>query len=227
MRTLCIIPARGGSKRIPRKNIKPFLGTPIIQYSIKAALGSEIFDKVIVSTDDEEIANISLSGGASVPFKRSPENSNDFAGLVEVVLEVLERLDDKYDLICCLLPTAPFVTPELLKRAYQKLIASEANAIVPIVQFPYPIQRAFRINSAANIEMIWPENYIKRSQELEPAYHDAGQFYFIRQEILTRDKMLFPKNTVPFEVSELHAQDIDNDTDWAVAEFKYKTNLLG
>ena len=169
MPSVAIITARGGSKRIPRKNIKPFLGQPIISYSIKSALEAGIFDEVMVSTDDQEIAEVSLKLGAKVPFMRSAENSNDFAGTAEVIIEVINQYKNiarDFDTACCIYPTAPFVTAEKLQRAYEILRKEEADSILPITEFSYPILRSVKITSEGRIAMNWPEYYSSRSQDL-------------------------------------------------------------
>ena len=223
MKTIAIIPARGGSKRIPRKNIKNFAGQPIIKYSIDAALGAGCFDEVMVSTDDREIAALAESFGAKVPFLRSGENSADTAQTAEVLLEVLAeygKLGKKFDYACCIYPTAPFVTAARLNEAREKILQTGADAAVTITKFSYPIQRALKI-SGERVEMFWPENYNRRSQDLEPAYHDCGQLYFLKVSSLLEQKKLFPKFTVPILVPESEAQDIDNEEDWRQAEIKH------
>lgn len=221
---LAIIPARGGSKRIPRKNIKDFCGQPIIKYSIDAAIKSNIFNEIMVSTDDQEIANIANTFGAKIPFLRSEKNSNDHASTADVINEVLNKYKENniyFDYFCCIYPTAPFITEEKLIRSFNLLIQKNADSVVPIVKFSYPIQRGLKIDNN-KLEMIWPENYSKRSQDLEPAYHDCGQFYCMKVESFLEQKTLFAKNTVAFEIDELEVQDIDNETDWLLAEIKYK-----
>ncbi len=223
MARICIIPARGGSKRIPRKNILPFLGQPIIATSIQAARESGIFDVVMVSTEDAEIAEVARTHGAEVPFFRSAENSNDMAMTVPVLLEVLDRYRDlgqDFQTTCCLYPTAPFVTPARLREAGLLLEESQDDAIVPVVRFSYPIQRSLRMNDQGRMEMFWPENYNRRSQDLEPAYHDAGQFYMLRTDSLRDQQILFPARTRPVVLSDEEVQDIDSPEDWAMAEWK-------
>lgn len=222
MKSVAIIPARGGSKRISRKNIKLFLGEPIISYSIRAAIDSRLFDTVIVSTDDDEIAQIAIKCGASVPFRRSPENSDDTTGLAEVLIEVVKKLDTNYNIICCLLPTAPFVNPLKLIKAHTKLVNSSAKAIVPVMQYSYPIQRSLQITNQDVLKMNWPENYTKRSQDLAPSYHDVGQFYFIDTDTLLAEESLFPTNSQAIIIAETEAQDIDTEDDWIIAEMKYE-----
>lgn len=224
MSSLCIIPARGGSKRIPRKNIKPFMGKPIIAYSIEAALNSGVFDEVMVSTDDEEIADVARQYGASVPFLRSSETSNDYATTVDVLLEVVNRYKEQekiFDVICCLYSTAPFVTSERLKEAASQ-IADNVDACFTIVQYSYPIQRSLRINESEYVEMKFPEHLKSRTQDLEKVYHDAGQFYFVKTDALIQEKTVWCKRTAPLILSELEVQDLDTLTDWQLAEMKYQ-----
>jgi pseudaminic acid cytidylyltransferase len=221
---VAIITARGGSKRIPRKNIKLFLDKPIIAYSIKASLESGIFQEVMVSTDDEEIAEVALKYGAKVPFLRSTENSNDFATTADVLLEVLNTYQEKglyFDHACCLYPTAPFVTASKLQNAHSLLIENQADSVIPVASFSYPIWRSLKVENG-KLLMNFPENMNKRSQDLPLAYHDVGQFYFFNVKKFLIQKKLFTENTVPLPISELEMQDIDNETDWKLAELKYK-----
>jgi len=221
---LVIIPARGGSKRIPRKNIKPFLGIPIIKYSIEAALNANCFDEVMVSTDDKEIAEIAISSGAKVPFSRSEATSSDYAMTAEVLKEVILEYKNRgiaFEYLCCLYPTAPFVTPEKLNKAMKMLIDTGTDCVLPITIFSYPIQRALKIENGL-LKMIWPENYNARSQDLMPAYHDCGQFYCMRTESFLRQKKLFAEYTIAMIIPESEVQDIDTEEDWKIAEIKYK-----
>ena len=220
MSNICIIPARGGSKRIPRKNIKPFMGKPIIAYSIEAALKSGIFDVVMVSTDDEEIAEIARQHGAMVPFMRSSETSNDFATTADVLNEVLlryEAIGQKFDYMACIYSTAPFISPQKLKEAYENMIEGGYDATYPIVQFSYPIQRCLVINNG-RMERKWPQFENSRSQDLEPTYHDAGQFYFYKVDAFRKGEVT---NYHGIVLSELEVQDLDTETDWKLAEMKY------
>ena len=222
---IAIIPARGGSKRIPRKNIKTFLGQPIIKYSIEAAIATGIFDKVIVSTDDKEIAQIAMSFGGEVPFLRSEKTSNDYASIVDVVEEVIfeyKKRNEYFEYFCCILATAPFILSERLVHAMQLLRKSGADSIVPVVRYGYPIQRALKIENS-KLEMVWPENYSKFSNDLMPTYHDCGQFYCMRTESFLQQKKIFAEHSIPIEIPESEVQDIDNEEDWKVAEMKYKT----
>ena len=220
---LAIITARGGSKRIPRKNIKNFLGKPIIQYSIEAALQAGCFTEVMVSTDDLEIAEIALSLGAKVPFIRSAETSNDYATTADVIFEVLNEYNNRgetFDYCSCIYPTAPFVTGQKLKDAFDKLLTSGAESVVPVVRFGFPIFRSLKIEDDL-IKMNWPEYMNTRSQDLPPAFHDCGQFYFLRVTPFLQNKKLFTELTLPMEMPESEVQDIDNEEDWKVAEIKY------
>jgi len=224
MKNLCIIPARGGSKRIPRKNIKPFMGKPIMAYSIEAALKSGLFDEVMVSTDDYDFADVARQYGASVPFMRSAATANDYATTEDVLIEVLDeykKQGKEFDNICCLYSTAPFVTAERLKEAYQKMIDENVDAVFTVVAYSYPIQRCLHIVDG-KIGMKWPEYQTARSQDLETIYHDAGQFYFGRVVQLRIEKDLWMKNSVPLILPETEVQDLDTMTDWQLAEMKYK-----
>ncbi len=225
MRKLAIITARGGSKRIPKKNIKEFCKKPIIEYSISAALTSGIFDKVMVSTDSKEIADVAIKAGAQVPFLRSEKNSDDYASTVDVLIEVVEefrKIGENYDEICCLYPTAPFITKENLVKAKDMLKNSNITSVITITEFSFPPQRGFRVNNDDMIEYINPGNAFCRSQDLEKVYHDCGQFYFIKTESLLTEKTLVTKNSAPIIINAMHVQDIDTITDWQLAELKYK-----
>lgn len=226
MKTLAVITARGGSKRIPRKNIKPFLGKPILLYSIQAALASGVFDEVMVSTEDEEIAELARNEGAKVPFFRSSDTANDYATTADVLLEVLEQyreLGVQFDYICCIYPTAPFVSAERLKEAMEKLTAQEADALLPVVRFSFPPQRSVVMGEDGFLQFKWQEYMLARSQDLEPFYHDAGQFYCLKVDSFQAQKKLVMAKTVPMELPESEVQDIDTEEDWRIAEAKYKT----
>lgn len=225
MNNLAIIPARGGSKRIPRKNIKNFLGKPIIAYSIEVALKSKLFDEVIVSTDDDEIALVASQFGASIPFMRSFENADDHATLSDVLIEVITRYYEfgkTFKNVCCILPTAPLISTDNLKEAFSKLNNEQFDSVCPIVEFSYPILRALEINSSQKLQMIWPENLKTRSQDLESAYHDSGSFYWIKTEALLSQKSLFCKNGGAIVLPPVKVQDIDTESDWELAELKYQ-----
>lgn len=227
MSNLCIIPARGGSKRIPRKNIRPFLGKPIIAYSIEVALSCGLFDEVMVSTDDAEIAEIASRYGAKIPFMRSSENANDYASTRDVLLEVVKDYsvrDQLFEYICCLYPTAPLVRSEDLLRGYELLRSGNFYSVLPIVSFSYPIQRALIVEQG-NVRMALPEFAQTRSQDLLKHYHDAGQWYWMRRTSLFDHTSLFTPNSGAIELKEIMVQDIDNETDWKLAELKYELQV--
>ena len=224
MGNICVIPARGGSKRIPKKNIKEFLGKPIITYSIQAALDSGLFDEVMVSTDDLEIAEIAKNFGAKVPFIRSVKNSDDFAttfDVIEEVIQVYKSQGKEFENICCIYSCAPFVNSEILLKAYNQLIRNKFDTVFPIIAYSFPIQRALRIDNS-KVSMILEENLNVRSQDLEDSFHDAGQFYWCNSKKLLQNKKILTKNTGGVEISELEAQDIDNEIDWKLAELKFQ-----
>lgn len=224
MSSIAIITARGGSKRIPSKNIKEFLGKPIICYSIEAALSSGIFDEVMVSTDDEKIAEISKTAGASIPFMRSGKTSDDYATTDDVLMEVLEQYEQNgknFDYMACIYPTAPFVTAQKLKSAMELLINKDASGVMPVVSFSFPPQRGMSIKDD-KLVYCYPENAIKRSQDLETMYHDCGQFYCYNVERYRACRGDLPDGYVPIIVPETEVQDIDNFSDWKLAEMKYK-----
>ena len=224
MSNIAIITARGGSKRIPKKNIKVFCGKPIIAYSIESALKSELFDEVMVSTDSEEIAEISKQYGAKIPFMRSAATSNDFAVTADVLAEVLDEFRNNgktFDAALCLYPTAPFVTADRLKDAFAKFIIAKPDSLMSVVRFDFPPQRAVVIRNG-RIEFQSPEYALTRSQDLEPLYHDCGQFYILDTRSFAKYHALVMPNTVPYIVPEEEVQDIDNESDWLIAEAKYK-----
>lgn len=229
MSCVAIITARGGSKRIPRKNIRSFLGTPIIAYSVKAALNSGCFDEVMVSTDDAEIAAVAEKYGAKIPFTRSAATSDDHATTVEVIWEVLKEYQKNgksFDYCCCLYPTAPFVTAEKLQKAFELLKNTGAESVLPVTAFSFPILRSFKIENDL-LKMNWPEYMNSRSQDLPPSYHDSGQFYFLKTSTVFEKKKLFTDLTFPIIVPESEVQDIDNEEDWKIAELKYsKMNTI-
>jgi pseudaminic acid cytidylyltransferase len=221
---IAIIPARQGSKRIPGKNIRPFLGKPIISYSIETALKSNLFDEVMVSTDSEEIAGISKKYGAKVPFFRSPETSNDFAGIAEVMSEVISNYNSAgktFSYFCCIFPTAPLIQKEHLGKSFKMMIERGYDSVFPVLRFSYPILRSLKMTDG-RVEMNWPEYFNYRSQDLSPAFHDAGLFYWMKTQAFLEQKKIFAKNSGGFELSEMEIQDIDNESDWAIAEMKYK-----
>ena len=221
---IAIIPARGGSKRIPKKNIKLFCGKPIMQYSIEAALHCDIFDEIMVSTDNEEIAGIALKCGAKIPFMRSSETSSDTATTSDVIDEVLleyQKMGRIFDYFVCIYPTAPFVTNEKIKEAMKILAESGCDSLLPVVKFSFPPQRGMIIENN-RVQMKYPEHLNTRSQDLDPMYHDCGQFYCGKVDAFLKQKKLIMNQTLPFIISELEVQDIDNEEDWEIAEIKYK-----
>lgn len=224
LKRIAIITARGGSKRIPRKNIKKFCGKPILGYSIQAALEAAIFDTVMVSTDDEEIAAIARGCGAEVPFFRSEATANDFATTNDVLLEVLaeyEKRGEHFDTAVCIYPTAPFVTADKIRNAVEELEGSDADTLIPVVAFSYPPQRAM-IMKEGRLVFEYPEYLDSRSQDLTPHYHDVGQFYVFKTEAFRQNRKLMVGNILPLVMSELEIQDIDSETDWELAEMKYR-----
>lgn len=222
---VAIITARGGSKRIPRKNIRDFCGKPIIAYPIQAALDAGCFDQIMVSTDDDEIAHVVRTCGADVPFLRSARTSTDHATTADVLVEVLEEYRTRgvtFDAACGIYPTAPFVTPDGLNAGLRMLASDPGLAgVIPVVRFSYPIQRALRV-TGDRIALFQPEHLLTRSQDLEPAYHDAGQFYWVRVASFLKTPNLMTSNTAAIVLPEWQVQDIDNDEDWIAAEMKYR-----
>jgi pseudaminic acid cytidylyltransferase len=224
MSNLAIIPARGGSKRIPKKNIKEFLGKPIIAYSIEAAIQSGLFDEVMVSTDDTEIAKIAIQYGASVPFMRSDKTANDFATTFDVIQEVLqeyELLNKKFDFTCCIYACAPFVTNEKLINSFQILQENKFDSVFPIMPYGFPIQRALR-KEEDKVSFFYPQFSLSRSQDLEKSFHDAGQFYWMNTDECIEKKQILTNNSGSIVLSEIEGQDIDNEVDWKLAELKYE-----
>jgi len=225
MGRLCLIPARGGSKRIPRKNIRLFFDQPIIAYSIKAAIKSGLFDEVMVSTDDKEIAEVALKFGAKVPFMRSRKNADDHATTADVILEVLDsykKLGLEFSHACCLYPTAPLVNINRLNEGYNQLINNAYTTVFPVAEFSYPIWRSVQINSENKLEMNWPEHLLTRSQDLPGAWQDCGQFYWFDTKLFTREPKLVGSNTGYIKMQPYEFQDIDTLIDWEVAELKYE-----
>lgn len=220
---VCIIPARGGSKRIPKKNIKNFLGKPIIAYSIQSALASGLFKEVMVSTDDEEIASLAQGYGATVPFIRSARNANDYATTMDVLKEVIDQYEQQglsFQNICCLYPTAPFVSAKVLNDAYQLFTTKNYDSLFPIIKYSFPIQRSLKL-VGDKLKSTYPEFINTRSQDLESVYHDAGQFYWLKKSMLASDTLV-STNTGGYIISELQGQDIDSEVDWKLAELKYE-----
>ena len=219
-----IIPARGGSKRIPRKNIKLFAGRPIIAYSIEAALATELFDKVIVSTDSKEIGDVARRHGAEVPFIRPSEISDDHSMLPPVLKHALDWLKQHVatvECFCCILATAPFIRPEHIQEGYDRLITEKVSSVISVTTFPFPILRAFKINKRKKLEMLWPEYEFTRSNDLEEAYHDAGQFYWLDTDKFYENQRIFASDALPVLLPRYLVQDIDTPSDWQKAEYMY------
>ena len=226
MSSVCIITARGGSKRIPRKNVREFCGKPIIAYSIEAALESGLFEEVMVSTDDEEIAEVARACGAKVPFMRRAETSNDFAVTEDVVVEVLgdyeERFGRTFRNVCCIYPTAPFITAAELVEAAGKLWTEGVNAVVPVTEFDFPPQRAFKVDEGGIAAYAHPEFATARSQDLEPLCHDCGRFYFAKTDALLEHHDFIMPGCAVVRIAPERVQDIDTESDWRLAELKYQ-----
>ncbi|KAB0287460.1 pseudaminic acid cytidylyltransferase [Vibrio fortis] len=221
---IAIIPARGGSVRIPNKNIREFCGKPMIAWSIEAALQSNLFDKVIVSTDSDQIAKIAEEYGAIAPFRRPKELSDEYATTRQVVqhaIDWISKHESTPEHVCCLYATAPFVTPSNLYRAYQQLIDSKKNFCFSVADFPYPIQRAMFKNESGDIEMLHPEHRYTRSQDLVETFHDAGQFYWGRAQAFIDNLPTFSEHSTPFTLERHQVQDIDTEADWKFAELLF------
>ena len=224
-KTIAVIPARGGSKRIPRKNIKPFCGKPMIAYSIEAAIRAGIFDEIIVSTDDEEIADIAKNAGASVPFMRPKELSDDFTAtgaVVEHAIKFLQARGDRIKFVCTIYATAPLIDEFYIKLGLEKLRASNAKNAFSCTSMPFPIWRTFKIAKDGRCEMFWRENFAKRSQDLEEAYQDAGQFYWTNLDASSSDEIFFGRDSIAIVLPRHLVQDIDTPQDWIRAEFLYE-----
>ena len=222
---ICVIPARAGSRRIPRKNIKEFNGKPIIAYSIEAALKSNCFSQVIVSTDDNEISEVAKKYGAHVPFVRPDELSNDYVGTIPVIKHTIEWMEDNNNYIenvCCLYATAPFIQSKIISKAYQQLKNSSADYCFSVTSFAFPIQRAIRIVQDNKVDMFYPEHFNTRSQDLEEACHDAGQFYWGKAQAFKAELPLFSEVATPYVLPRYLVQDIDTMEDWIRAEVMYK-----
>jgi N-acylneuraminate cytidylyltransferase len=222
---LAIIPARGGSKRIPRKNIKLFCGKPMIAWSIEAALASGCFDRIIVSTDDAEIADVARAHGAEVPFMRPPELSDDHTGTIPVVAHAvgcMSQLVGPVEFACCLYATAPFVQAQDLRQGMDVLQRSGAQYAFSVTSYAFPIQRAIRIRADERVEMLNPEYFNTRSQDLEEVFHDAGQFYWGLSNAWLNHLKIFGHDSVPVRLPRERVQDIDNPEDWVLAELKFK-----
>lgn len=227
MKRIAIIPARGGSKRIPNKNIKDFFGKPIIAYSIEAAINSGMYDEVMVSTDSESIKEVALSYGAKVPFLRSKENSNDFATTVDVLLEVLAMYKARgveFNTSTCIYACAPFTSSALLKKSIDMLTRG-SDCVFPVLPYSHPIQRAVILSEEGRITPFFDTDKTARTQDFKKVFHDAGMFYTFDVNKLLLNKSLRTENTLAIEINELHAQDIDNEYDWELAELKYEKFL--
>ena len=222
---IAIIPARGGSKRIPRKNIKLFCAKPMIAWSIEAALQSGCFDQVIVSTDDHEIAEVARQYGATVPFMRPAELSDDHTGTVPVIQHAIEWVNaqgQSVEQACCLYATAPFVSAEDIKRGLDILNATQSDYAFSVTSYAFPIQRAIRLNGEGRVQMFNPEHFNTRSQDLEEAFHDAGQFYWGTADAWLQGRMIFGAGSVPVPLPRHRVQDIDTPEDWVRAEWLFK-----
>jgi N-acylneuraminate cytidylyltransferase len=222
---VCIIPARGGSKRIPRKNIRNFRGRPILAWSVAAARASGVFSTVMVSTDDSEIADVARAAGADIPFLRSSVTSGDHATTSDVLAEVLARYAEggrRFDLGCCLYPTAPFVTAADIVNGRARLLAGHFDVVMPVAAFSYPIWRSLRRDGDGRIALNFPGNLNARSQDLPPAFHDAGQWYWFRTAAFVRNPMLMGEKTGSIVLHSAVVQDIDTEEDWALAELKHQ-----
>ena len=221
---LGVIPDRGGSKSSPGKNFKPFAGKPIMAWTIETALESGLFDRLVVSTDDDDVAEVALEYGAEVPFRRPTELSDDHTGIIEVVQHAIAWLaehGDDAEYVCCMLATAPFLQPETLSRALRQLSESDASYAFSVTAFPFPVQRAIRINAEHRVEAIWPENIPRRSQDLEEAFHDAGQFYWGTRSAFAQGEPIFSSSSIPIRLPRYRVQDIDTPEDWKLAELMF------
>lgn len=222
---IAVIPARGGSKRIPRKNIKQFVGKPIIAYSIEAARKAACFDRIIVSTDDAEIAEVARSFGAEIPFIRPSSLADDYTGTNTVVKHAIDWFKKSGEAVryaCCIYATAPFVQPQMIAEGFHKLYNSRKSFAFSVTSYPFPIQRAVRINSEGYVEALYPEHILSRSQDLEEAYHDAAQFYWGTAEAFLNDITLFSPESIPIILPRYFVQDIDTVEDWLRAEYMFK-----
>lgn len=225
MNALCVIPARGGSKRIPRKNIREFCGKPIIAWSIEAAQKAGCFDRIIVSTDDSEIAAIAKKWGAEIPFMRPPELSDDMTATRPVVNHAIREIEKESGLpefVCCIYATAVFLQSDDLQKGWKRVQENGVDFAFSVTSFPYPIQRALRVLQGGGVEMFQPEHRLTRSQDLEEAYHDAGQFYWGKTAAFLSDKPTFGTMSVPIVLPRFRVQDIDTMEDWTRAELMFK-----
>ncbi len=222
---VAVIPARGGSKRIPRKNIRKFSGKPIIAYSIEKALLSNLFDKVIVSTDNDEINSIAKQFGAEVPFKRSAQLSDDYAGTTEVVAHAIKWMENQgwtLNGVCCIYPTAPLLDVELLKISYDIFIKGKWDYVFSAAEYVYPVERSFKVLDNNGLNMLIPENFNRRSQDLTSTFHDAGQFYWGTPETWVAERPIFSERSTIIKLPTYRVADIDTEEDWKRAELLYK-----
>ena len=222
---VAIIPARGGSKRIPRKNIKYFFGKPMLAWSIEAAIKSRCFDQIICTTDDDEIANIAQEYGAETPFVRPKDLSDDHIGTIPVIAHAVEYLQsngNKIELACCIYATAPFIQPIDLQNSLEQMQNNDLDYCFSVTSYPFPIQRSIRLTSNKRCMMLQPEMFQKRSQDLEEVYHDAGQFYWGTPQSWLEGRTLFSNNTMPYVLPRYRVQDIDTMEDWKRAELMFK-----
>lgn len=225
MSRVAIIPARGGSKRIPRKNVKEFCGKPMIAWSIEAAKASACFDKIIVSTDDQEIAEIARQEGAEVPFMRPESLADDYTGTIPVIrhaVQWLQEHDVAAEYACCIYATAPFISAEDLQRGWKCISQGRESYAFSVTSYAFPIQRAVRITESGHVAMFDPEQFQARSQDLEDAWHDAGQFYWGVADAWLRDKPIFAEDSAPVKLPRHRVQDIDTLEDWIRAEWLFK-----
>ncbi|WP_269532005.1 pseudaminic acid cytidylyltransferase [Chitinimonas sp. BJYL2] len=231
MSTVAIIPARGGSKRIPRKNVKPFHGKPMLAYSIAAAKASGLFDRVVVTTDDDEIITLARELGAEVPFVRPAELADDHTTTIAVIQHAIKTLQDDGEpvsMACCIYATAPFVQPRYLREGFETLSKhADKSYAFSVTSFPFPVQRAIRLNEAGCVDALYPQYRNTRSQDLEEAFHDAGQFYWGRAEAWLRGDVIFSPASLPVVLPRYLVQDIDTPEDWRRAEYLYGALLAG
>lgn len=225
MTKLAVLPARGGSKRIPRKNIKPFCGRPMIAWSITAARDAGLFDRIVVSTDDPEIADVASREGAEVPFLRPAALSDDHTPTAPVIAHAVgwaEREIGPLEAVCCIYAAAPFIDPSDLSRGYALLRETRADFTFPVTSFPFPIQRAVRLRDDGRMEMFSPEHATTRSQDLEEAYHDVGQFYWGAPGAWASGDAIIGPRAAPLVIPRHRAQDIDTPEDWVRAEHMFR-----
>ena len=225
MSNLCIIPARGGSKRIPKKNIIDFFGIPIITYAINTAKSTSLFDEIMVSTDSEEIAEVSKKSGANVPFIRSKENATDKSPTIDVLIEVLQYYSSKgkkFNYVCCLYPYTPLITTATLHKGFELIKSNDVSSVFPAVPYSHPVQRGFTINESSIIDLIDLELFEKRTQSMKKVFHDAGQFYWFRPEILKKTKSIVNNQSKIIEMNQLEVHDVDTLEDLEIVKLKYK-----